>query len=142
MFVCVKPWTKTYATVCVCMTAAVAVAFLCRFLDSIPKVQSAVTILEEADERYIKKQRGIIADNAMLLDRAATKLASIRSHNISMGKPADVTTDKIAAAEEAVGLATALHKRLDEMDPPGVGDVTKFVQQVSKYVPLTSVLFP
>ena len=46
----------------------------CRFLDSIPKVQSAVTMLEEADGRFIKKQRGIISDNAMMLERASTKL--------------------------------------------------------------------
>ena len=57
---------------------------------------------------------------------------SRRSKNISMGKPADTATDKVAAAEEAVGLASALHKRLEEMDPPGVADVAKFVQAVSK----------
>ena len=46
----------------------------CRFLESIPKVQTAVTMLEEADGRFIKKQRGIISDNTMMLERASTKL--------------------------------------------------------------------
>ncbi len=35
-------------------------------------------------------------------------------------------------AEEAVGLASALHKRLEEMDPPSVAEVTKFVHAVAK----------
>jgi hypothetical protein len=51
-----------------------------------------------------------------------------------MGKPADIATDKIMAAEEAVGLAVALQKRLEEMDPPTVPEVTKFVHAVTKYV--------
>ena len=31
-------------------------------------------MLEEADGRFIKKQRGIISDNTMMLERASTKL--------------------------------------------------------------------
>ncbi len=58
----------------------------CRFLDSIPKVQSAVVLLEEADGRFIKKQKGTIEDNAMMLERASTKLAGIRTRNVNMGK--------------------------------------------------------
>ena len=61
--------------------------------------------------------------------------STIRTTNISMGKPADIATDKIMAAEEAVGLAVALQKRLEEMDPPTVPEVTKFVHAVTKYVP-------
>ena len=60
--------------------------------------------------------------------------STIRTTNISMGKPADIATDKIMAAEEAVGLAVALQKRLEEMDPPTVPEVTKFVHAVTKYV--------
>jgi hypothetical protein len=105
---------------------------LCRFLEAVPRVEQSVLVLLEADERYLKKQRGIIADNAQALERISGRLKGVREGNLAAGKPADAATDKITAADDLVKDTLTMQKRLEDADPPLTADVHKFVQAVAR----------
>ena len=103
-----------------------------RFLESIPKAETAVALLVEADAKYQKKLTGQVQEQAMILDRCKTKLAAVREENVSMGRPADAATDKETAAQDAITAAVAVQKRIEDMDPPTQMEVQKFVVAVDR----------
>ncbi len=69
---------------------------------------------------------------AMILERCRTKLSGVREENVSMGRPQDAASEKEAAAHDLLAAAVAIHKRIEDMDPPTQMEVQKFIVAVDR----------